>query len=229
MLFIIDFDGTIAPTDTVDALLENFADPHWHRIEEQWVNGKINSRQCMASQLALVSADEKALRTFLSSVAIDPAFPEFARYASTFADLAIVSDGLDYPIQQALQRIAFPGIPVYANHLEFRPDGLGLSFPYSEPACTVRSGVCKCSVARAANAGRGMTTVLIGDGRSDHCIAHQANYVFAKGSSVKYCTANNIPHIPFDSFADILAVIKGWDVVPFAARLKERQCPLVEA
>src|SRR5258708_7958516 len=118
MLFIIDFDGTIAPTDTVDALLENFADPDWYRIEEQWVKGEINSRQCMASQVELVSANERTLRTFLSSVAIDPAFPEFARYASTFAGLAIVSDGLDYPIQQALKRIAFQEIPVYANHLE---------------------------------------------------------------------------------------------------------------
>ena len=33
MLFIVDFDGTIAPTDTVDALLEKFAAPEWRRIE----------------------------------------------------------------------------------------------------------------------------------------------------------------------------------------------------
>ena len=40
MLFIIDFDGTVAPTDTVDALLEQFADPEWRNIEEQWVSGQ---------------------------------------------------------------------------------------------------------------------------------------------------------------------------------------------
>ena len=74
MLFIIDFDGTVAPTDTVDALLEKFAGPDWLRIEQDWVEGKINSRQCMAAQLALISAGELTLRSFLERVMIDPAF-----------------------------------------------------------------------------------------------------------------------------------------------------------
>ena len=229
MLFIIDFDGTIAPTDTVDGLLETFADPDWRRIEQQWVNGEINSRQCMAEQIALVSEDEQTLRRYLNSVAIDPSFPEFVRYASTFADLAIVSDGLDYPIQQAMGRLAGPAVPVYANHLEFRPRGLALSFPLTDPSCTVRSGVCKCSVARGVDAGRGLTTVLIGDGRSDQCIASQVHYVFAKGSLITYCQERKIPYTPFSSFADVLNTIREWDVIPYQRRLKERQCPLVEA
>jgi 2,3-diketo-5-methylthio-1-phosphopentane phosphatase len=229
MLFIIDFDGTVAPTDTVDDLLERFADPDWRRIEQQWVDGDINSRQCMAEQIALVSGDEQTLRRFLSSVAIDPAFPEFVHYASTFADLAIVSDGLDFPIQQALRRLGLPDVPVFANHVELRQSGLGLTFPYYEESCTVGSGVCKCSVARTVDAGRELTTVLIGDGRSDQCIANQARYVFAKGSLITYCREKNISHIPFESFADVLATIKGWDIVPYQRRLKERQCPLLEA
>jgi len=49
MLFLVDFDGTVAPTDTVDALLERFADPEWRRLEERWVRGEISSRQCMAA------------------------------------------------------------------------------------------------------------------------------------------------------------------------------------
>jgi len=228
MLFIIDFDGTVAPTDTVDALLERFADPDWRRIEQQWVDGEINSRQCMAAQLALVSEDERTLRRFLDSVTIDPAFPEFVRHASTFADLAIVSDGLDYPIRQALRRLV-ASVPVYANRMEFRPRGLGISFPFSSASCTVNSGVCKCSIARTVDAGRGLSTVLIGDGRSDQCVAHQARYVFAKGSLITYCRENDIPYTPFQSFTDVLATIREWDVVPHEVRLKESQCPLVEA
>jgi 2-hydroxy-3-keto-5-methylthiopentenyl-1-phosphate phosphatase len=227
MLFIIDFDGTVAPTDTVDALLERFADPEWRGIEEQWVNGQINSRECMARQLALVSADRPVLEAFLKSVAIDPAFPAFVRYASTFADLAIVSDGLDYPIRHALQRLDIPPIPIYANRLDFRPRGLDISFPYTDPACAVKSGVCKCAVSRAVDAGRGLTTVLIGDGRSDQCIARQAGYVFARGSLLRFCREENISHMAFDSFADVLAVIRGWNVRPHEKLSKERECPLV--
>ncbi len=227
MLFIIDFDGTVAPTDTVDALLERFADPEWRRVEDQWVNGQINSQECMATQLALVSADRPVLEDFLRSVAIDPAFPAFVRYASTFADLAIVSDGLDYPIRHALQKLDIPPIPIYANRLGFRTRGLDISFPHTDTACAVKSGVCKCAASRAVDAGRGLTTVLIGDGRSDQCVARQAHYVFAKGSLLTFCREEDISHMPFDSFADILAMIRGWNVRPYEKLFKERACPLV--
>src|SRR5882762_10361470 len=101
MLFIIDFDGTVAPTDTVDALLERFADPEWRRIEERWVAGEINSQECMAAQLSLVRGGRAALKEFLESVVVDPFFPAFVRQVSPYADLVIVSDGLDHPIRHA--------------------------------------------------------------------------------------------------------------------------------
>jgi 2-hydroxy-3-keto-5-methylthiopentenyl-1-phosphate phosphatase len=227
MLFIIDFDGTVAPTDTVDALLETFAGPDWLRIEREWVEGRINSAQCMAAQLALISADEQTLRTFLERVMIDASFPDFVRYVSPFAELGIVSDGLDYPIVHAMRRSGL-SVPVYANRTEFRACGIGISFPFSMPSCAVRSGVCKCSVAQTVDAGRGLTTVLIGDGRSDQCVAHQADFVFAKGSLITYCLTNGIPYTPFQSFADVLAAITAWPVVP-QNRVKEKQCPLVVA
>src|SRR5437762_1206358 len=112
MLFIIDFDGTVAPTDTVDALLERFADPEWLRIEERWVAGQINSQECMAAQLALVRGSRESLQEFLQSVVIDRFFPEFVREVSPYAQLAIVSDGLDHPIRHALQANGL-AIPIF--------------------------------------------------------------------------------------------------------------------
>jgi 2-hydroxy-3-keto-5-methylthiopentenyl-1-phosphate phosphatase len=226
MLFIIDFDGTVAPTDTVDALLERFADPEWRLLEDQWVTGQINSQECMAAQIALVSADRPVLEDFLQSVAIDPAFTDFVRYVSTFADLAIVSDGLDYPIRYALKDLAVPPIPIYANRLGFRTGGLDISFPHTDAACAVKSGVCKCAVSRSVDAGRGLTTVLIGDGRSDQCIARSAGYVFAKGSLRRFCEEEDIDHTPFDSFADVLTVVSRWNILPRKKVFEESACPL---
>ena len=226
MLFIVDFDGTIAPTDTVDALLERFADPAWRRIEEQWVAGRINSRQCMQAQLALVRADRAELEDFLRSVPIDPSFSDFVTHASTFADVAVVSDGLDYTIRHALQRLAIPPLPVYANRLEFETRGLGLSFPHADAGCAQQSGVCKCAVARALDDGWRRSIVLIGDGRSDRCLARSANHVFAKGSLREFCQDEGISHTPFDSFDDVLAAIRRWDTTQFNRRLPERPCPL---
>ncbi len=225
MLFIIDFDGTVAPTDTVDALLERFADPEWHEIEEQWVTGRINSQQCMAAQLALVTADRAVLEDFLQAVTIDPTFPAFVHAVRDFADLAIVSDGLDYPIRHALKKHDLR-IPVYANAMEFRSRGLGLRFPYADATCAVKSGVCKCAVARSVDAGRGLPVVLIGDGHSDRCIAREADYVFAKGSLREFCEAENIIHTPFESFSDVLPIVRGWEVHQYEGLLQEMKCPL---
>jgi 2,3-diketo-5-methylthio-1-phosphopentane phosphatase len=226
MLFIVDFDGTIAPTDTVDALLERFADPEWRRVEERWITGQLSSQECMKAQLALVSADRAILEDFLQSVVIDPFFSEFVQYASAFADIAVVSDGFDYPIRYALQKQGIPPLPLYANRLEFRKHGLDISFPHSDPGCAHRSGVCKCAAARALDDGRRLTTVLIGDGRSDRCIARSADYVFAKGSLRKYCEEEGITCTSFDSFDDVMAVIRNWDTTPFNQRVRERTCPL---
>ncbi|MHB8535305.1 MAG: HAD-IB family phosphatase, partial [Sulfuricaulis sp.] len=217
---------TIAPTDTVDDLLENFAAPEWRRVEAQWVAGQIGSRECMQAQLSLVRAERKILEDFLNAVAIDPFFPGFARYVSTFAELAVVSDGLDYPIRHALQKLGLPPVTVRANRLEFKEHGLDISFPHADAGCAHRSGVCKCAVTRALDAGRGLSTVLIGDGRSDRCLARTADRVFAKGSLRKYCEDEGIAHTPFDSFHDVLAAVRQWDTAPFNLPLPERTCPL---
>jgi 2,3-diketo-5-methylthio-1-phosphopentane phosphatase len=220
MLFLVDFDGTISPTDTVDVLLERYADPEWTRVEERWVRGEITSRECMASQIALVRADRAELERYVRSVVIDPTFAEFMRTVRPFAEVVVVSDGLDVTAQHALRGL---DIPVFANHLQFRESGFALSFPYAEGACKVGSGVCKCEVARKANAGRGLTTVLIGDGRSDFCLARSVDFVFAKGTLRSFCEAENIIHSPFETFADVLPIVRRW-----AAREREEDaCPLV--
>ena len=222
LLFIIDFDGTVAPVDTVDALLQQFASPEWTEIEEQWVRGNINSQQCMTSQLALVRGDRRDLKDFLESVRIDPSFPAFVKYVRPFGDLVVVSDGLEYPIRHALRKAGID-IPVVANELIFRDDGLAISFPYADAACKVSSGVCKCGASRTADRGRQLPVILIGDGKSDQCVARIANYVFAKGTLRSICKAEGIRHTAFETFADVLDVVREWiDEVPEP----ERRWPL---
>ena len=40
MLFVVDFDGTISKRDTIDQLLEKFADPSWEALEKDWLDGR---------------------------------------------------------------------------------------------------------------------------------------------------------------------------------------------
>jgi 2-hydroxy-3-keto-5-methylthiopentenyl-1-phosphate phosphatase len=52
--------------------------------------------------------------------------------------------------------------------------------------------------------------VLVGDGRSDNCLASRADVVFAKSTLAAYCQKSRIPFHPFNSFADVLAAVRKW-------------------
>ncbi len=219
MIFIVDFDGTIAPTDTVDALLGKFADAAWEGIERDWVAGRISSQDCMKNQLRLVSADREILDAFFHDIAIDPTFVSFVHGVEAFANVAVVSDGLDYPIRQAMSKIGMPSIPVFSNKLIFESNGLDISFPHSSDTCQPRSGVCKCAIARSFD---NAPVILIGDGRSDHCLARSADYVFAKGSLQDFCRVEAIPFTFFNSFNDILTIVRRWGKTRFADTDRKR-------
>jgi 2-hydroxy-3-keto-5-methylthiopentenyl-1-phosphate phosphatase len=84
-----------------------------------------------------------------------------------------------------------------------------MSWPHKNPSCNAGNGVCKCKVAQDLSGGE-KPVVLIGDGKSDACLAKSADIVFAKGSLIKYCEANNIAHFKFQTFADVLTKVKTW-------------------
>lgn len=209
-MFIIDFDGTLSVRDTVDTLLGKFAAPEWEAIEQQWLAGEISAVECMQQQLALVKADHVTLESFFRGIQLDASFLPFHQHVSQFANIAIVSDGLDHAINISMRHAVFPQLPVYANHLNFVPHGIAISFPYLNQDCAAGNGVCKCAVARDLVQACGGPVVLIGDGKSDACFARQADVVFAKGSLVTYCAQQGIAYHPFQSFADVLARVKKW-------------------
>lgn len=209
MLFVIDFDGTLSTCDTVDAMLERFADPAWEAIEQEWLDGEITAVQCMQKQLHMVKADRVSLEKFFRDIQLDAGFLPFHKYVSQFAKVAIVSDGLGHAIKVAMKNAAFPDLPVYANKLHFVMDGIDISWPHKNPQCMAGNGVCKCAVANELSGGK-QKVILVGDGKSDACLAKTADVVFAKGSLIKFCKENAIPHIQFTSFDEVLSEVKAW-------------------
>lgn len=212
MLFIVDFDGTISVKDTIDAMLEKFADPSWEDVEQEWLDGKITAVECMSKQISMVRADHMALETFFRGIQLDASFLPFYKHVTQFAKLVIASDGLDHAIKIATRNAAWPEIPVYSNHLNFIPQGISISYPLRKDDCTGGNGMCKCAVAKSLAVDTSGPIVLIGDGKSDACISGMADIVFAKGSLIKHCEKNNIKHYKFQTFADVLAIIKQWPV-----------------
>jgi 2,3-diketo-5-methylthio-1-phosphopentane phosphatase len=210
MLFVIDFDGTLACRDTVDAMLEKFATPAWREVESEWLAGRITAVECMRKQMRLVAADRVTLESFFRAIELDREFLPFYRHVISFATVAIVSDGLDHAIRIATREADVPRMPVYANRLIFEAQGIDIAFPYLDPRCQAGNGVCKCAVARELSGPEGGPVVLIGDGKSDACLAERAEVVFAKDRLLDHCLARGIAHVPFETFADVLATIKTW-------------------
>ena len=212
MLFVIDFDGTLSVGDTVDAMLERFADAKWKDLETNWLKGEITAIDCMQQQLDLVEVDQVTLENFFRGIQLDASFIPFYKYISQFAKVAIVSDGLDHAIDVATHNAAIPKMPIYANKLHFKPNGIALSYPYRNPNCKAGNGVCKCQIAEQLSVDVGGPIVLVGDGKSDYCLAKHADVVFAKSKLMTYCEQEKIPFRRFQTFAEVLDVIKKWDV-----------------
>jgi 2,3-diketo-5-methylthio-1-phosphopentane phosphatase len=205
---LLDFDGTISSVDTTDLLLERFADPAWHAIEDDWKAGRIGSRECMVRQIDLVRATPAEMDAFIATVEIDPGFPGFVdRFRGLGHTLTVLSDGLDRTIRTVLDR-ADMNLPYFANHLQWRGgDRWRLTFPHAKGTCSTLAGNCKCGFAD----GRPREiTIMVGDGRSDFCVAERADLVLAKGSLLQHCRENDLPHYGFETFDEATALLARW-------------------
>ncbi len=205
----VDFDGTIAAVDTTDLLLERFADRKWLEIEEEWKSGKIGSRECLVRQIDLVRASPDELDDFVSRIDIDPYFAEFVELCEANGlGLTVVSDGLDRTVQSVLKRTGFAHLPYYANHMAWLGDDRWrLTFPHARSDCRALSGNCKCQFSDRAVR---QIKIVVGDGRSDYCVAEQADLVLAKSSLIRHCRSNDLPHFPFTTFAEATQLFASW-------------------
>jgi 2-hydroxy-3-keto-5-methylthiopentenyl-1-phosphate phosphatase len=202
-LIIVDFDGTVVRQDATDLILERFALPEWRAVEQEWIAGRIGSRECLARQIDLVRATDADLDAVISQLEVDPAFSGFVSLCQDRGfDLVIGSDGLDRVIARVLDRCRL-AIPFVSNRLtSMGGDRWRVDFPHFDPRCEVSSGTCKCAISGQA------PTLLVGDGRSDFCVAGRARWVLAKGQLASHCRQSQIPHVPIDGFADAIEALR---------------------
>ncbi|RON43051.1 HAD-IB family phosphatase [Pseudomonas frederiksbergensis] len=201
---VCDFDGTITRTDVIDSILQQFADPSWEAIENEWLQGDIGSRECLSRQLSLVKATPTELLAFFDTIEIDPDFPDFVDHVIGLgATLEVVSDGIEQGIARILARNYVTLLPILANRLrQLGHESWRIDFPYSSDACRAASGNCKCK-----STPKGKRVLVIGDGQSDMCVAASADFVFAKDRLAEHCERNGIAYARFDNFAELQALL----------------------
>jgi 2,3-diketo-5-methylthio-1-phosphopentane phosphatase len=156
----------------------------------------------MQKQIELLDVSIDELHQCLDQIEIDMGFIELVKITAQYKiPLTVVSDGLDFVIRYILKKYDLEHLPVIANHLvQTGERSWRLEFPNQEVNCVSQSGTCKCKV---ANQKPQKHIILIGDGRSDYCLAGNADYVFAKKSLIDYCREKQIFHTKFENFAEI--------------------------
>jgi 2,3-diketo-5-methylthio-1-phosphopentane phosphatase len=205
---LVDFDGTIVPSDATDQLLETFADPSWEAIEADWKAGRIGSRECLSRQVALIRATPEDLDAKIATFEPDPGFADFvATCRRRGVTVSVLSDGLDRAVEGVLRR-ANLSLGYKANHLAYLGDRRWeLRFPHQNPACVAASGNCKCATAMAAPV---EDVIMVGDGRSDFCVSGRATFVLAKKALIRHCVENDLPHAAFEHFDQATLLLNAW-------------------
>ncbi len=204
---LVDFDGTIVPGDVTDHVMASFADARWLELEEAFQSGRMNSRDCMAAQVALLRATPADIARAVSERVIDADFPAFVQLCQARGiGVTIVSDGFDITIEHMLARYDL-ALPFVANHLEYLGDRQWrLDFPHRSASCRMTAANCKCLQVPP----RPQRTIMIGDGRSDFCVATRADFVLSKGRLTDHCRAQNLAHAPITDFGDVVADFDRW-------------------
>ncbi|MBM3671937.1 MAG: HAD-IB family phosphatase [Actinobacteria bacterium] len=201
----VDFDGTVTQVDSGVHLLERLAAPEWRDLSDAYARGEIGSRECVLDEWDLLPKDEAQLRTVAREVQIDPGFvPLLEALRGAGAEVTVVSDGFGFYAEEVCQPL---GLRLLSNRIDWASGEL--EFPHEDRCCPCSTcGTCKQAPIKDAQH-EGLTTVLIGDGTSDRKAALLADVVFAKGALQRWCELSGVAHTPFDTLADVHAVIFG--------------------
>lgn len=213
-LVLVDFDGTITENDVGALLFNSFSGEKSKKIVSEWLQGKINSKECLQKECELIEITKEELKDFALSQKIDEHFCDFVdlckrgspKSGSVGMDLVILSDGLDYYIKLILRKYHLEDIPFYSNTVRFEGKKLIPEFPHYEKGC----GNCgNCKKYHLKNLRRPKQKVVyIGDGLSDKCAISEADFVFAKNDLKSFCEKEKIDYFEFKDFRDVISIFQ---------------------
>jgi len=210
LTIFVDFDGTITRQDVGNAFFRKYVGrERYDAILQEYLGERISARECFRRGVeAMGPLNREEAAAFVREHQIDPTFKDFVDFCRQMnLEFHVVSDGLDFYIQEILLASRIPGLSVFSNTLEFVPEEdpascrLRISFPHGDAECT-RCACCKRNIL-LTHSGDDDVIAYVGEGYSDRCPARYADIVFAKDSLQTYCQENNISYYLYQSFQDV--------------------------
>ena len=204
-----DFDGTIARDDIGDAIVRRFGD--FERLHAELMDGKMSVAQYWSASLATFPAglQQRDVDDFTRDFQLDAYFARFVEFCRRRDwPLTVVSDGFDNYIRPMLAAAGLDALPVFANRALFSADAAPRAhFPNADEACGCFCASCKRNVL-ITQIPDDAIVIYVGDGYSDTCAAEHADVIFARDRLAAYCNKERLPHFPFSSFFDVIALLE---------------------
>jgi len=205
-----DFDGTITHADVSYMVLDTFADGDWRKLLAEYRAGRITVGEFNTRAFAMVKADRKTLLDFIKSkLKVRAGFSQLVNYCQHRGfKFVIVSNGLDFYIEDILKELGMPDIEVFAARTEFNPEGVRVRYigpDGNELQSDFKEAYIRLFISQ------GYRIIYIGNGVSDLSPARQAHHIFATDDLLDSCRQVKVDCTPFHSLADIIEGLALWD------------------
>ena len=206
----VDFDGTIARQDVGNAFFRKYVGrERYDEMLREYLGERISAQECFRRGVqAIGTLNREEAAAFIRGHEIDPFFKDFMDFCDgRKIELHVVSDGLDFYINEIFAANNIAGVSVFSNTLECVPidDGqdcrLRIAFPHADTECT-RCACCKRNIL-LTHAGEDDLIAYVGEGYSDRCPAQNADFVFARDTLQTFCQKENISYYLYHSFHDV--------------------------
>ena len=202
-----DFDGTITEDDISFAMLDAFAVGDWRQLHAKYEEGKISVGRFNQDAFAMVKADRRSLLEIaMSKVRVRPGFHQMVTCCrSKGFRLVIVSNGLDFYIEEILRDIGLADIEVFAAKTSFHPDGVKVQY-IGPDGSQLDEGFKDAHV--NSFLGEGYRIIYVGNGVSDISPARRCHYIFATGNLLDHCKQANLDCTSFTDFNEVVRVLE---------------------
>jgi len=204
----IDFDFTITTDDVGNRFYTYFADGKNEALVKKWLNREISSYTCLTEEAKLCRGTAAQFVEYVNRFEIDPGFKSILNLCENRAiPLCVLSDGLDFYIEQIFNKYNLRDVKYFANRAEFTGDGLKIELPYWNAECP-ECGNCKGEHIKRLRRPQD-TIIYIGDGFSDLCGVRQADLIFAKDDLARYLREEKIDFFEFENLTQVTDKLEG--------------------
>jgi 2-hydroxy-3-keto-5-methylthiopentenyl-1-phosphate phosphatase len=202
-----DFDGTITLSDNIVAVMKHFNPSGWESIVKDIISESKSIQHGVGEMFALLpsSMKEEVTSYILNTAGIRPGFPELLEWCKTHnVPFYVTSGGIDFFVKPLLAPFGIPDDHIYCNGSDFSGDRIEITWPHAcDDHCENECGMCKTTVIRQFPKEE-YYRILIGDSVTDFAGAKLVDLVFSRSHLTDKCLELGLPHIPFETFHDII-------------------------